>query len=66
MSEHAWLKQVLADAKAAKESWPAWAQNSSVTALNSHPNKEADSIAIRVPSRPAAVKRGNQNDLGLK
>jgi hypothetical protein len=36
MSNKAWLKQVLEDAKAARQNWPAWAKNSNAqTALNS-------------------------------
>lgn len=66
MSENAWLKQVLADAKAAKESWPEWAKTSTQTELNSHPNHQVCSITARDNSGPAAVKQQNQTNLGAK
>jgi hypothetical protein len=67
MNENAWLRQVLANAKTAKESWPAWAKtsiDSMQTALNSHPNQEMRPAASRKRSR--SVKKDNQSDLGLK
>lgn len=66
MSDTSWLKQVLADAKTAKESWPAWAKTSTHTALNSHPTHEVRPTTARAISRPAVVKQNNQNGLGLK
>lgn len=63
MSETAWLKQVLEDAKAAKDCWPDWAKDSAAeTSLNS------DEHAItELPNdrKPVKVKNSDQTDLGL-
>ena len=54
MSDTAWLKQVLADAKAAKREWPDWAKDRSVeTELNSHPEEISESCSNTSKSQAA-------------
>ena len=67
MSEKAWLKEVLADAKAAKQSWPDWAKKSSVvvTSMNSHQSQDAPTISIQLDSPPVVAKNTGQEELGL-
>ena len=67
MKEKAWLKGVLADAKAAKQSWPDWAKKSSVlTSLNSHPGQHTSSISIQLDPPPIVAKNSGQDELHLK
>jgi hypothetical protein len=66
MSENAWLKEVLADAKAAKQAWPAWAKAGTVQiSLNAHPVQASQVPPAHCQPRPPAGDK-TQNDLGLK
>ena len=66
MSDNAWLKQVLADAKAAKQAWPAWAKTAAVqTSLNSHPVRASEAPSAQAHPGPVRGAK-TRSDLGLK
>lgn len=66
MSDTAWLKQVLADAKAAQQTRPAWAKTTEVqTSLNAHPVQEHQADEVCNEAQAIAARRA-QNNLDIK
>lgn len=66
MSDKAWLKQVLADAKAAQQSRPAWAQAAELqTSLNAHPVQQRGACEAHKQAQPIAA-RSTEHKLDLK
>jgi hypothetical protein len=67
MSDTVWLKQVLADANTATESWPDWAKNSS-SQISLNSVSGSDSKPDSLPTTPASngTQSAGQGGLNLK